>query len=203
MTKRKTCFARKASWLAFGLIALAAISSAREETLGAPDVCPFHYGFYSGPHIPSQGQSVATANDPSGNAETKTVNCTLLVFTTATYTCIQPNSDLDQAAEGVVTLPVFGLETDAFRSYPSLQASTQYLINTDRTSALTHIWVVFLCGEHAKLEVPTLFLLPQSPGSRPSGKCDAHCFQIAAPGSQCNPGWDRKRVPIETRRDEG
>ncbi|KAJ7188635.1 hypothetical protein C8R46DRAFT_1055361 [Mycena filopes] len=55
MTKRKTCFARKATWLAFGLIALAAISSAREEAPAVPDT-----------------QSVST-ND----AETKTTNSDL------------------------------------------------------------------------------------------------------------------------------
>ncbi|KAJ7690765.1 hypothetical protein B0H17DRAFT_587659 [Mycena rosella] len=42
MTKRKTCFARKASWLAFGLIALAVVASAQEQTLDAPDSSVAH-----------------------------------------------------------------------------------------------------------------------------------------------------------------
>ncbi|KAF7362200.1 Ubiquitin-protein ligase [Mycena venus] len=60
MTKRKTCFTRKASWLAFGLIALAAVASAREEPPNTPET-----------------QSVAATNDPSVNAESKTANAEL------------------------------------------------------------------------------------------------------------------------------
>ncbi|KAJ6593532.1 HCP-like protein [Mycena capillaripes] len=57
MTKRKTCFGRKASWFAFGLIALAAFSSAREEPLEVQD-----------------SQSVASTNV---NTESKTTNSDL------------------------------------------------------------------------------------------------------------------------------
>ncbi|KAJ7818213.1 hypothetical protein B0H14DRAFT_2840413 [Mycena olivaceomarginata] len=60
MTKHKTCFARKALWFAFGLIALTAVASAREEPLNPPDT-----------------QSVTATNDPSVNAETKTANADL------------------------------------------------------------------------------------------------------------------------------
>ncbi|KAJ7668547.1 hypothetical protein DFH06DRAFT_1182031 [Mycena polygramma] len=60
MTKRKTSFARKASWLAFGLIALASFSLAREEPQKTPD-----------------SQSVVTTNDPLVNAESKTTNSDL------------------------------------------------------------------------------------------------------------------------------
>ncbi|KAJ6589807.1 hypothetical protein DFH09DRAFT_1140159 [Mycena vulgaris] len=60
MTNRKTSFARKASWLAFGLIALAAVVSAQGQTANVPD-----------------GSVAQSTNDPSLAGETKTTNADL------------------------------------------------------------------------------------------------------------------------------
>ncbi|KAJ7502934.1 hypothetical protein B0H11DRAFT_1987068 [Mycena galericulata] len=57
MTKRKSCFARRASWLAFGLIALAVASSAQEQN-------------------PEKSVAYST-NDPSVNGGSKTNNADL------------------------------------------------------------------------------------------------------------------------------
>ncbi|KAJ6497719.1 hypothetical protein C8R45DRAFT_984007 [Mycena sanguinolenta] len=54
MAKRKTCVTTKALWLAFGLIALTAVASAREE--------------------PPDTQSVEATSDPSVHAQRKTAN---------------------------------------------------------------------------------------------------------------------------------
>ncbi|KAJ7496963.1 hypothetical protein FB451DRAFT_1120046 [Mycena latifolia] len=60
MTKRKTSFARKASWLAFGLIALAAVASAQGQTGDVQDNSVAH-----------------SASDASLAGETKTTNAEL------------------------------------------------------------------------------------------------------------------------------
>ncbi|KAF8178592.1 HCP-like protein [Mycena galopus ATCC 62051] len=68
MTKRRTCVARKALWLAFGLIAFTAVASAREEPLSPQDT-----------------QSVVATNEPSAAGDSKMANVDLEAEATRAY----------------------------------------------------------------------------------------------------------------------
>lgn len=109
MAKRKISFARKWHWLAFGLLAMVAISSAQRQATNVPDVIDIRISVSICLTF-SQTQSIASVD---GETDVVSNIPFLTVFFIKSYYFIQTNADHDQAVEGIVAVSNY-IETDRF-----------------------------------------------------------------------------------------